>query len=227
LGPVLKRRDPLPNGVAARVWPFADGAAGDSACEGDRPNPTTLVPDRVGVGELREFCLWGFPAGKILTVEITAPDGGIERRTICYWCYRGENATLWGSIPGNTLGTYHVVIKQGATQLAADFGLQPQRVPLLRVVGSEAEYTNEHPTRAGTSVRIVIAGFRPDTLIDLDFYYFPDRLLPEARYITTLAVKTDADGQRVYNLPTYPTDKGCYVLRTRPPVSTIGSRRSA
>ena len=115
-GPALKRRDTIPVGVEAYMTSFFGGYEGKDPCEGDRPSPEIDVPARVGLGELHELCLWGFPAGKTVQVQIRAPDGRVERREVCYWCREASNAILWGSEPGDPLGTYRVTMTQGATE---------------------------------------------------------------------------------------------------------------
>ena len=197
---------------------FFGGVGGDSQCEGDRPNPEITVPSQVGVGELQELCLRGFPAGETVKVQIRTPDGRVERRDVCYWCREASNSILLGSAPGDPLGTYQVTVTQGATELATEFRLQRQSVPLLRVVGSVAENGPAHPIRAGATVPIILAGFPANTQVRLDIYFVPSMTPLEAKYITTLPIRTDANGQQLYELRTDTGDKGCYVLRTRPPV---------
>jgi hypothetical protein len=197
---------------------FFGGVGGDSPCEGDRPSPEIAVPPRIGVGELHELCLWGFPAGRTVKVQIRAPDGRVERRDVCYWCREASNSILWGSAPGDPLGVYQVTMTQGATELATEFGVERQHAPLLRVVGSVAENGRAHPIRAGATVPIILAGFPANSLVRLDIYFVPSAVPLEAKYITTLPVRTDANGQRLYKQGTDTGDEGCYVLRTRPPI---------
>jgi hypothetical protein len=62
-----------------------------------------------------------------------------------------------------------------------------------------------------------VAGFRPYEVVKLLLYYAPTPDSNEGRYRTSISLRMDAMGQRLYQLQTGPSDPtGFYAVRTLP-----------
>ena len=221
---VLQRHDSLPAGIEATVSSYFGGADGATCTELEELERPGKVGIRVlnsldgddplfGVGEWHTFCMFGFVPGSPVQVVITDPAGRVHRSGAT----AAPNGTsiAWGSVPGDPVGRYRLEARQETTVATMSFRLDHQLgPPLLRVVKGEAD--GVQPT-AGSVVRVALAGFSHDQVVRLLLY----RAAPQGAgtYITSVEVRTDAHGERLYPLQTAPSDPAaCFILRSLPTV---------
>jgi hypothetical protein len=238
---VLGRRDPRPDGVKSFVSAFGGGAGGPGPCEelGDPTAPTVAVPGssppdlsrgEVRVGEADRICLFGFEPLALLQVRVVEPTGRVWNHQVCFLCNQPPDKPPaagvtraawipWDSAPGDALGRYRVaVIQDGATRAGGSFrlGRQPRR--MLRVLESFGEL--EMPRPSGTTIHVLLAGFRPRSTVRLHLYHTTASTpYTPGEYRTTVEVGTDGNGEHLYLLPTRSDDpEGCYVVEPQPEV---------
>ena len=215
----LQRRDLPPTGIPGTVTSYrADPGAGCPAVAGapsvrlgssDGPSVDGAA---VGFGELFQLCVQGFAAGTDVAVAITGPDGAVDRRSLCRCAHDAGWETFWGSFPGDPLGSYGVRAEQGALRWTGTFRLVPQHRRVLRVVDGGPKQVVNHP---GDAVRVVFAGFPPDTDVGLDLYAEDHGGV----FLGQLPVHTDGAGVALATVHTVASDDtGCYVVRSSPPV---------
>jgi hypothetical protein len=230
---VLGRREQRPAGAAAFARFFAGGAGGLGSCgefdAEDFRRPTVRVPGsyssgpsaRPDVGEflvgiVDELCLFRFAPEAPIDVSVTSPIGTVKRLEGCTSCPH----LLWFGLPGDPLGTYKVTAVQGPLEATGRFDLHAAQDPTLLVAESWSNHGGGVPR--GSTIRIGVAGFRPNEIVKLLFYYAPKEDSNQGGYRTSVSLRMDAMGQRLYRLQTRLDDpKGFYAVRTLPAVDVM------
>jgi hypothetical protein len=229
---VLQRHDSLPAGIEATVSSYFGGADGATCTELERLEKPGQVGVRilnnilaedspsVGVGESHIFCLLGFAAGPPIPVTITDPAGGVRRLSVP--TTPNGRSVIWGSVPGDPVGTYRLEGRQGKISARLSFRLDHQLAPpLLRVVNGTADGLRP---QAGSAVQVALAGFAPGQVVRL-LVYRATSAGPGAysagpgAYSASVEVRTDGHGERLYMLQTARSDpRTCFILRALPTV---------
>lgn len=200
------------------------GGAGGSYCDALEPRttPAMIAPEAVAAGQLADICLIGFRAGSALTMRVTGPNGAATTHEACFACGDQEGAEVvswpWSTLPGDALGRYRIVATQGTASASATIRLDHSRAlaapPLLRVVEGGP---SGRPVARGNPIHVALVGFEPHQVVRVLVYHSPRDGL--ASYITSVALATDAHGERLWTIPTSSKDPaGFYVLRSQPPV---------
>jgi hypothetical protein len=228
---VLGRHDQRPAGAAAFAKFFAGGAGGQGECGDFDPHafskPTIRVPGtyedepsarpdigETSVGIADNLCFFGFEEKTSIEVLVTSPTGTVKRLEGCALC---ESNLFWFALPGDPLGTYQVTAIQGSLKATGRFTLRPAQN--RRVLVPESWLYSRGGVQRGTTIRIGVAGFRPYEVVKLLLYYAPtpDSNEGQGRYRTSISLRMDAIGQRLYQLQTGPSDPmGFYAVRTLP-----------
>jgi len=119
----------------------------------------------------------------------------------------------WTSVPGDPLGNYEVSATQGTLKGTGRFGVSAASTP--RMVGIEP---SSGPP--GTTFRFGIAGFAPNSVVDLYLYRAEGN--GSYRYLTKVPVTMDGLGQTVFSFPTARDDpKGSYCMLRRGPKAAL------
>jgi hypothetical protein len=233
---VLRRRQMPPGGVDA-VADFYAGGGDFSVCgefyEGDVDHalvrvpgvrnrgdaPDAEAPGTVEIGELEGICPLGFRAGVPVRVTLTYPDGTMVSQTLCA-C--GASAGPWDTywpwvgLPGDPLGRYGVRAEQDSTAATGSFTMVRATSPVLAVRENHS-MTRGWTLPRGAVVNIGVAGFAPETRVDLLLYYGRRWEDSSGAYIGAVPLRTDRLGGARYQLVTHEDDPvGCYALRSRP-----------
>jgi hypothetical protein len=200
------------------------GGAGGSSCDAVEPRsePGMVAPEAVAAGQLPEICLFGFRAGRPLTIRVTRPDGSVTADEVCFACIDPELERVvswpWSTLPGDALGGYRIVAAQGEASVSATVRLDHARTlpapPLLRVVEGGPSRT---AVSRGKPIHVVLVGFEPRQVVRVLIYQAKRGGL--AQYITSVVLATDTHGERLWTIPTSLKDPaGLYVLRSQPQV---------
>jgi hypothetical protein len=177
-------------------------------------------------------CFYNFPDPAPLQVTIKGPDGSVEHHPTSRNSRTGTAFLWWGSEPGDPLGQYEITAVQGPRTARATFRLERQRLPTLRVV-QNVVVTDW--VEAGTTVTVLLAGFRAGGLVRLHTYHLPlDQVDPDfpgigtlahpgkARYRSSANLTMNGRGELTYRIPTSRADpKGCYAFQTTPPLVAV------
>jgi hypothetical protein len=225
---VLGRRDQRPAGVATFAKFFAGGSGGRGECGDFNPHafskPTIRVPGayedgpstrpdigETSIGAADNLCFFRFEANNPIEVLVTSPAGTVKRLEGCAFC---ESDLFWFALPGDPLGIYQVTAIQGSLKATGRFRLHPAQDRTLLVPES---WLHSRGVQRGTRIRIGVAGFRPYEVVKLLLYYAPTPDSNEGHYRTSISLRMDAMGQRLYQLQTGPSDPtGFYAVRTLP-----------
>ena len=230
---VLGRRDRRPAGAVAFAKFFAGGAGGRGECGDFLPTdfnrPTVRVPGayegqtarpdigEASVGLAEDLCFFGFEPQAPIDVSVTSPMGTVKRSEGCASC---ESHLVWFGLPGDPLGTYKVTAAQGRLEATGSFDLHAAQDRTLLVAESWSIHGGGVPR--GSTIRIGVAGFRPYEIVKLLFYYAPKEDSNEGGYRTSVSLRMDAMGQRLYRLQTQADDpRGFYAVRTLPAVDVM------
>lgn len=156
----------------------------------------------------------GFVPRKRVMLQITSPDGDVERKTVIAdesvvgGTYHYYSRYYFSRRPKDPVGAYKVVATQGGRKASITITVVPSSKPILSYSVKKRE--------------IEVSGLRPKQRLALNFYGGRDLksfpldpsdiglyLLP---YLGTMQVKLDVNGQGVF---TWPVDlrKGCYGVK--------------
>jgi hypothetical protein len=229
----LRRTTPRPAGLGAQFDLGLGGADTDcTALEPPSADPAIAGPEQPDLGLLYPVCFYNFSDPAAVQVTIKGPDGSVERHLSSRDPGTGTAVLWWGSEPGDPLGQYEVEAVQGPRTARATFRLVRQRLPTLRVV-QNVLVTDW--VEAGTTVTVVLAGFRPGARVRLHTYHLPlDQVDPDFPGVGTLAhpgvasyrssanLTMNSQGELTYRIPTSRADpKGCYAFQTTPPLEAV------
>ena len=224
----LQRTTSRPAGLAAQFNLGLGGA--DTPCTALEPpsaEPSIAAPEQPGLGRLYLMCFYNFSDSAPLQVTIEGPDGSAEHHPTSRGSRTGTALLRWGGEPGDPLGQYEIEAVQGPLTARATFRLERQRLPTLRVA-QNVVVTDR--VEAGTTVTVLLAGFRPGGMVRLHTYHLPlDQADPDspcigtlthpakARYRSSANLTMNGRGELTYRIPTSRTDpKGCYAFQTTP-----------
>jgi hypothetical protein len=229
----LRRITPRPAGLAAQFDLGLGGADTDcTALEPPSAEPSIAGPEQPDLGLLYPVCFYNFSDSAPVQVTINGPDGSVERHLSSRDPWTGTAVLWWGTEPGDPLGQYEIEAVQKPLTARATFRLMRQRLPTLRVV-QNVVVTDW--VEAGTTVTVVLAGFRPGARVRLHTYHLPlDEVDPDFPGISTVAhpgmasyrssadLTMDGRGELTYRIPTSRADpKGCYAFQTTPPLQAL------
>ena len=205
----LQRRDAPPEGVKAQFEFFQEG---DGACVGlDESKPAAVVDfPKPEIAMTFIICFPGFTHNQPVQADVRLPDGKVRKITASFFnTPEGVPYASWTSVPGDPLGTYQVSASQGTRQGTGTFTVAAASTP--RTVGIEP--TSGAP---GTAFRFALAGFGAGSVVDLYLYRGEGNGI--YRYLTTVTVTMDGNGQTILNFPTRADDpKGSYCFVRRGP----------
>jgi hypothetical protein len=92
--------------------------------------------------------------------------------------------------------------------------------PHGEVIWNDPDEAIPSPVPAGTVVKIGLAGFRPGQTVKLRIHHASYDQFARARYVTSLSVRMDREGQALRTLQTNRGDPaGCYSVRSDPSAS--------
>jgi hypothetical protein len=212
---VLTRRDAPPAGVA-RQAEFWVGAGGE--CDGFEnytgPPAIEIRPGlRLEVPVDAEFCFPGFSTDVPLHAEVRSPDGKVIFRETLTCCIGGGPLGFrLLRLPGDPLGRYTVVGRQGRDQAVLEFEVVRAERPQLLLVNQ--------PGFLGEEIHIALGGFHPGRPVQLHLYWNAEQTFDPFQYITSFEVLTDANGAADHVLTTTPNDPpGCYGIQADERVS--------
>jgi hypothetical protein len=217
VGSLLARRAMPPAGVSAQLDHFV--GSGLSACDiypSAERLPTlaiTQVEERRGVGDAVSICLDGWLPDVPVEATIVTPDGRVRRRGIVYSSTFGGLQDFGWYLPPDASapdGNYSVTAVQGDRSAGAIFNLAPASMPIV-TIGDRDDLA----VAAGTMVIGYLAGFAPDSAVELHLYSKSDEA-DHWEYRTTLPpVAIDATGRASFALPTAREDApGSYIITT-------------
>jgi hypothetical protein len=196
---LLKRQDPVPDGVAEQVQFFLGGGR-DPDCTPDYAGPPYITgADKiVEIPTALILCFYGFKEALPLTVTFTDP----SRPETTVLLPPAENFfwTEFRGFPTDPVGPYSVRAEQDALNASLEFTLQHANSPRLLLVRPP------EPTEAGVDVDLYLGGFPPDSQTLLHLYNADTR-----RYRTSFTAPIDAFGEAHVVIDTKPDDPpGCY-----------------
>lgn len=212
---VLTRRDAPRVGVArqAEFWVGAGGGC-DGLEDYTGPPAIEIRPGlRLGVPVDAEFCFPGFSTNVPLDAEVRSPDGNVIFRETLTCCIGGGPLGFnLLHLPGDPLGRYTVVGRQGRDEAVLEFEVVRAERPQLLLVNQ--------PGYLGEEIRIALGGFDPGRPVQLHLYWNPEQTFDPLEYITSFEVLTDANGAADHVLTTTPDDPpGCYGIQADERVS--------
>jgi hypothetical protein len=124
---------------------------------------------RISVGNTRfAVCLFGFEAGKTVTVDFAWPDGTVTHATDVV-PYGGLDAAVVGfdPLPGMPLGRYELTARQGSVAATGSVTVERPRHPWLGVAAGRRWI--------GDRIRLVLAGFEANQQVRVAVYRSSDR----------------------------------------------------
>jgi hypothetical protein len=136
-------------------------------------------------------CLWGFPAGRDVFVELYDPSGQlVAAREVTIdqeWDGVGV-AEVFLSLVGRPTGTWAMVATLDAASVTAPLYVEKPDIPWVSVVSAESDpflgYGWRPPRGSifalGDSVTVFGDGFPPGRTLPLGFYYKPESDYPNA-----------------------------------------------
>lgn len=197
---LLKRQDPLPDGVPEQVEFFLGGGTKD--CSPEKPPEHPQIEGAAPVIEIPTelmLCFVGFNHSNPLTVTVTPPSGSAATTVLLpagdYFLAKFR----W--LPGDPVGEYLITAEQEKLDAAVKFTLRHASSPRIWLARPPPEW----PV-AGTDIDLYLGGFpanRP-TLLHLYDYH-------TARYRTSFTVPVGAIGEARVAIDTKLDDPpGCY-----------------
>ena len=193
----LQRRDTPPEGVAAQLQFFAGG--GPPCAAVDESTPAINVEGMPWVAGVYRLCVTGIEAAVPIEVALTLPDGTTRDYTLTSRL-GGIALQHLAVLPGEPIGTYRATATQGRTQITGSYEVTRATVPSALTVPP-----TEGPP--GSTFRFGLAGFPPDSEIELDLYQRDGDNAARYLYLTTLPpAMTDGVGEAIYELPTAADD---------------------
>ena len=171
---------------------------------------------RLEVGARGFFCIYGFSRTRRVTVRVTGPGGDVT--SLRAQPSNGGLIAYWVAQPGSE-GVHHAGVQEGARVAETSVRVIPAEQAHMTLVH---RFFESHVTeRLGRSVGILITGLPPGTRFALDLYRLTGaRLMP--RYFSSVALRADRRGIRLYRLPTGRRDQpGDYWVVLR-----VGRRQS-
>ena len=200
-GSLLKRRDPVPEGVAEQVRFFLGG---DGTCLG---NEDITEPTIIGVwdGMERPFesdiCFYDFDTSRPLLANLAGP-GGLGKEIELAKERQYDTFHLLLPPPGLVPGRWLIEARQGDVYVAREFTVQRATEPRAWV---ERQF-NGRTWEAGEDVHFSLGGFPAETLISMDLYKAEG-----PGYLTSFRVSVDGNGEVRGVIETASDDPpGCY-----------------
>jgi hypothetical protein len=198
---LLKRRDPVPDGVTAQLG-FGGGGAGGSCFP--LQETKIVVRQQLQIADeayLTSICLTGLVPKQDIQVQVALPDGSMRRNRL-----RADRAGTalweWNLLPGEPLGEYTITASQAALRLDSNFTVSAASQPKMLIIPPEGP--------PGTTFQIGLAGFQPGTRAMIPLYRHHARY---STYLTQLPIEINARGEGLYTLRTRPDDDaGTYDL---------------
>lgn len=202
-GSLLKRADPVPEGVAEQVRFFLGG---DGVCleDVDSVDPhITGVWDGMEVPFESDVCFHDFDLGQPLMVTLAGPDGlGKEMEVEFERASEYETFHLRLAPPGLVPGRWRLEARQSGAYTSTEYTVRRATEPRAWVEGQSNHRTRE----AGADVRYFLGGFPAGRTVRLDLYRIEGR-----GYLTSIPVAVDGNGEARGVLRTEPDDPpGCY-----------------
>jgi hypothetical protein len=208
---ILSRHDAPPEGVAA-VAAFFNGAGDTVECFlPENPGTAPSIISSQSGSTLRVFervaiCFAGFSEDQPIGIRILQPDGKIRSDSLPTGV---DPQYSFEGMPDDPLGEYVFTGTQGAREASIRFRLLPAATPTQRVL---REGQDSRPTA------VALSGFNPQQQISLHFYGSqgpppqadPNTQNVQLRYITTVKVQADDNGQAIYPWPTDSNKDSCY-----------------
>ena len=202
-GSLLKRADPVPEGVAEQVRFFLGG---DGICmeDSDRVDPhITGVWDGMERPFESDVCFHDFDLGQTLFVTLAGPDGlGKEMEVEFERVSAYETFHLRLEPPGLVPGRWRLEVRQSGAYTSTEYTVRRATEPRAWVENQMNDRTRE----AGEDVRYFLGGFPANRTVRLDLYRIEGR-----GYLTSIPVAVDGNGEARGVLRTEPDDPpGCY-----------------
>ena len=195
----MKRRDPLPEGVADQLEFFMGGGP---ECGNPQLDPPQVVYPRAveEIPSKTQICLGGFDVGEPLTLTITPPVGKTATLELPPTDDADGFTYRYPRIPGVPIGTYHVTAEQNDLVATREFNVQRATRPRLWV-------DRRHDATPGDEIHVYVGGFTANRTERLDLYGGGN----PATYRTSFPIQVDQHGEGHAVIETKPDDtEGCY-----------------
>lgn len=213
--PFLQRTAAPPAGVPAKVGAILLGTYFLGLCpspgmtctggDGCRTEPLFQAVNREAtLPEPLQVCVGGFPAGELLEVGLTGPDGKRHRRRVV----AKDDVQLLTFVPEGPAGTVQLELRRGEGRLADAIVVRAPKEPTALV----------HPQRArpGAPLTLAVAGL-PSGAARAHVYRATTKDADSAGYVGTLDLDVRSTGVAVLEIPTAPGDPaGDYQIRVEP-----------
>ena len=134
----------------------------------DLPSEQPSSDARISVGNtLFAVCLFGFEAGKAVTVDFAWPDGTVTHATDVPERDSVAATVGFDPLPGMPLGRYELTARQGSVAATGSVTVERPRHPWLGVVAGRRWI--------GDRIQLVLAGFQANQQVRLAVYRSSDR----------------------------------------------------
>jgi hypothetical protein len=182
------------------------GGAGGFFCDEVPAGPLPVAQGEVWQSHAGWLCLWGFPAGSGVRVELYDPGGQLvaaQDVTVDHEQERVGVAEILVSFAGQPTGQWTIVANAAGMHLEAPFHVAEPAVPVISVVpggpdlfaGSGPLEFVRIPYAPGDQVAILGAGFPPGQSLPLGIYYQWETESEQVELLYGLAVQTDGQGR--------------------------------
>lgn len=224
----LQRRDAPPEGIAPQIQ-FGGAGPGDSGSQAlpdSEPGlRVTTVKPSYEVGQAVGICISWIAEDQSVTVRVLLPDGSEQQFEILALEPFEPDCFPWVVRPGDPLGQYQVVVRQGDQETASTFLVRAPTAPNKVVVPKDALSVAAY-TPPSTVFQIILAGFHPRQRLALHLYLDGHNCqgIPCAGYYSSLPeVEMDEMGQAIYEVRTSSDDPpGSYHVVPEPQIILDG-----
>jgi hypothetical protein len=180
----------------------------------DQSRPAAVVEfDELHIAMSFTICFPGFKPHQPVQAEVRLPDGSSRRMKVQdYSIDEGVPNWYWHSLPGDPVGVYEVSASQASLRGTGSFTVARASIPYLNVAPR-----NDGPP--GTTFSLAMAGFTPNAEETLYLYHQSyDDNDSVYRYLTSLTLRMDGNGELLYFIPTSSDDRhGAYCFVDRGP----------
>ncbi|BCB78193.1 hypothetical protein Pflav_046030 [Phytohabitans flavus] len=189
---LLKRQDPVPDGVAEQVEFFLGGGSEDP-CTGEFGPPHITGDKSAEIPSEPILCFYGFKESQPLTVTITDP--ARHETTVVL---QSTDSYFWTEVrvlPINPLGLYSVRAEQVSNSASHEFTLRRASSPRLLLAAPPVAVAT------GDDVNLYLGGFPPNSPTLLHLYN-----ATTGHYRTSFTAPVDAHGEAHIVIDTKPDD---------------------